>query len=91
MSRRKPNGKHRRQRPAKAALKLARAYRCGSCVAEVHGVRRDALGVLHIDVVHSPGCPVLSGAVADTGDVFRAAARAGVSMVAVRVDDGGAE
>ncbi|MFE0133800.1 hypothetical protein ACFWY6_19870 [Streptomyces sp. NPDC059037] len=89
MSRRKPSGKHRRQRPAKAAVKLAKAYRCGSCISEVRGIRRDDLGVDHINVVHDAECPVLNGVLPDGPDAFRAAARAGVSMLAVRV--GGAE
>lgn len=87
---RKANGKHRRRKPATAARKLAQAYVCGHCSAEVLGVRRDRCGIDHIDVRHDSECPVLSGAVADTGDVFRAAAHAGVAMLAVRVEDGGA-
>ncbi|GAA1925513.1 hypothetical protein GCM10009837_58580 [Streptomyces durmitorensis] len=91
MSRRGGVGRNRRQKPVTAAQKLAKVYRCGHCRSEVRGIHRDADGIEHLDVRHDGGCPVLSGAVADTGDVFRAATRAGVAMLAVKVADGGAE
>lgn len=85
---RKANGKHRRQKPATAAQKLAQSYACGHCRSTVRGVHRDAHGVNHIDVQHDDSCPILRGAVADTGDVMRAATRAGITAMAVRIEGG---
>lgn len=85
MSRRRGVGR-RRQKPTTAARKLARSYECGHCRSEVTGVRRDEYGIDRISVVHDDGCPVLAGTLPDTPDAFRAAVRAGVAMLAVRVD-----
>ncbi|TGB13299.1 hypothetical protein [Streptomyces sp. MZ04] len=90
MSRRRANGKHRAKRPATAAERLAKAYVCGDCGATSDRVTVDEYGLNHVHVIHADSCPVLSGAVADIGDVFRAATRAGVAMLAVKVADGGA-
>lgn len=89
MSRRRGVGSNRRQKPATAARRLALAYQCGSCAADVREVTRDEFGIDHVNVVHDDHCPVLSGAVSDSGDIFRAASRAGIAALAVRVADGG--
>ncbi|MEU6388801.1 hypothetical protein [Streptomyces sp. NPDC046939] len=91
MSRLRGVGRSRTRKPANVSKRLARSYVCGHCRSEVRGVRRDEHGIDHIDIAHDAECPVLRGAVPDEGDVYRAAARAGISAMDVRVRDGGAE
>lgn len=64
------NGAHSAPESVRA---LAAAYQCGHCLSEPAGLAQDAgTGLWFIGIAHDDGCPVLSGAVSDVPDTFRA-------------------
>lgn len=73
------------RRGVATAKRLAAAYRCGSCHSVVGKPWTDAYGIQHVPVRHDDGCPVLTGALDETPDMFRAAARAGVAAAVLRI------
>jgi hypothetical protein len=44
-----------------------RVYRCTDCPGRADRLRRDRHGIWHVDIVHEPSCPVLTGRVSRAG------------------------
>lgn len=60
------------EQPPPTVVALAAAYTCGHCNSDPAKLTQDEYGIWHLAIGHDDGCPVLSRAVSDIPDTFRA-------------------
>lgn len=60
------------EQPPSNVAALAAAYTCGHCNSNPAELAQDQYGLWHLTIAHDEGCPVITGAVSNIPDTFRA-------------------